>query len=396
MAALRPRHLLLATACAALAVTAVVGVGRLAPPAEARVTPRVGFHATVAGWTSWYGSYDLGALGPAWCIDHGLRAPDPALGLPPDVAARCQPGHRGGAVVGRERARLRQRPGRGRRRHVGGARPPPRLLSRRPSRRGRAHARGAGRLRRPGRGRARAGPGHQGRRVGSRPPARSVPPDRPVERREAEHPNLEVQADRRRGRTGARRRCPRRRHGRRGRPARPALDPGRRLGDRGLPPHVDPAGRVVHRPRGRARPRPVGVRGVDRAGPAGGALVVDRAVHHVDLGRDPGPTTTTTRGPAPTTTTRPPATTTTTRPPPRPRRPPTSTTPPRRSHPRPRRRWRDTRPTTLRRPRRPRRRRRRRAILPRTGRDLSGVDHVRRGTRPRRRRPGRPLAAVAV
>ena len=90
MAALRPRHLL-ATACLALAVTALVVLGRLASPAEARVTPRVGFRATVLGWTSWYGSYDLGALGPAWCIDHGLTAPDPAFAyLPtslPDVDA---------------------------------------------------------------------------------------------------------------------------------------------------------------------------------------------------------------------------------------------------------------------------------------------------------------------
>ncbi|HEY5155270.1 MAG TPA: hypothetical protein VIJ47_11085 [Acidimicrobiales bacterium] len=59
--------------------TVAVAVGRLAPAADARVTPRVGFHATVSGWTSWYGSYDLGALGPAWCIDHGLSAPDPAF-----------------------------------------------------------------------------------------------------------------------------------------------------------------------------------------------------------------------------------------------------------------------------------------------------------------------------
>src|SRR3954454_18699721 len=47
--------------------------------ALAVVSPRVGFRATVLGWSSWYGSYDLGAAGTGWCIDHGLAAPDPAF-----------------------------------------------------------------------------------------------------------------------------------------------------------------------------------------------------------------------------------------------------------------------------------------------------------------------------
>lgn len=64
----------------------VVGALRLAPPAEpaaAAVGHLDGYHATVAGFTSWYGSYDLGALGPAWCVDHGIRAPDPDLAYVP-------------------------------------------------------------------------------------------------------------------------------------------------------------------------------------------------------------------------------------------------------------------------------------------------------------------------
>lgn len=55
--------------------------------ALAEVTHRQGFHATVLGWTSWYGSYGLGEAGTGWCIDHGLRAPDPAYGYVPTVVA---------------------------------------------------------------------------------------------------------------------------------------------------------------------------------------------------------------------------------------------------------------------------------------------------------------------
>lgn len=47
--------------------------------AAAAVTPTSGFAGTVAGWTSWYGAYDLADLGWAWCIDHGSSAPDPDL-----------------------------------------------------------------------------------------------------------------------------------------------------------------------------------------------------------------------------------------------------------------------------------------------------------------------------
>jgi hypothetical protein len=56
-------------------------------PADAAVTPAQGFRATVLGWSSWYGSYRMGALGEAWCIDHGRRAPDPALAYVPTAAS---------------------------------------------------------------------------------------------------------------------------------------------------------------------------------------------------------------------------------------------------------------------------------------------------------------------
>ncbi|MGZ4758981.1 MAG: Ig-like domain-containing protein, partial [Acidimicrobiales bacterium] len=58
------------------------------PPdaADAAVTPALGYHATVLGWSSWYGSYDMGSLGSAWCIDHGLHAPDPAFRYVPTAA----------------------------------------------------------------------------------------------------------------------------------------------------------------------------------------------------------------------------------------------------------------------------------------------------------------------
>ncbi|MFL6205610.1 MAG: Ig-like domain-containing protein [Acidimicrobiales bacterium] len=47
-------------------------------PASAVVSPLHGYRATVDGFTSWYGSYDMAGLGTAWCIDHGIHAPDPA------------------------------------------------------------------------------------------------------------------------------------------------------------------------------------------------------------------------------------------------------------------------------------------------------------------------------
>jgi hypothetical protein len=72
-----------------------VGVLRLLPtpePAAAAVTHVAGYQGEVDGFGSWYGSYGMGALGTAWCIDHGSRAPDPAYGYAPTpVADHSQP-----------------------------------------------------------------------------------------------------------------------------------------------------------------------------------------------------------------------------------------------------------------------------------------------------------------
>jgi len=64
-------------------------------PALAQVVHREGFSATVLGWTSWYGSYDLGSVGTGWCIDHGLRAPDAAFGYVPTLVADASENTRG-------------------------------------------------------------------------------------------------------------------------------------------------------------------------------------------------------------------------------------------------------------------------------------------------------------
>ena len=69
---------------AALVALTIALLGRAGPDlAAAQVEPVAGHEATVAGWTSWYGAYGLGDLGIGWCIDHGLRAPDPDLGYEP-------------------------------------------------------------------------------------------------------------------------------------------------------------------------------------------------------------------------------------------------------------------------------------------------------------------------
>ena len=69
------RTLLAGIACL-VAATAIGGLHP--PPAAAAVTHHRGYRATVLGFSSWYGSYGMGPLGLAWCIDHGLSAPDPA------------------------------------------------------------------------------------------------------------------------------------------------------------------------------------------------------------------------------------------------------------------------------------------------------------------------------
>jgi hypothetical protein len=62
-----------------LLTAGLAGLGHGPAPAGAVVQRVSGYRATVLGWSSWYGSYGLGAEGTAWCIDHGIRAPDPAL-----------------------------------------------------------------------------------------------------------------------------------------------------------------------------------------------------------------------------------------------------------------------------------------------------------------------------
>jgi Prealbumin-like fold domain len=67
------------------AVLLVAGVALVAAPspAAAEVVHGLGWSGTVAGWSSWYGSYGMGDLGTAWCIDHGSAAPDAAFGYVP-------------------------------------------------------------------------------------------------------------------------------------------------------------------------------------------------------------------------------------------------------------------------------------------------------------------------
>ena len=74
----RPVRRSLITGLTLLLVAAGLIASRPAP-AAADVTHLYGFQATVDGFTSWYGSYGMGPLGMAWCIDHGIRSPDPAF-----------------------------------------------------------------------------------------------------------------------------------------------------------------------------------------------------------------------------------------------------------------------------------------------------------------------------
>lgn len=64
----------LAAACSMLVVPG---------PASAAVVHRSGFDGTVLGHRGWFGSYDLAGVGAAWCVDHGIAAPDPALDYRP-------------------------------------------------------------------------------------------------------------------------------------------------------------------------------------------------------------------------------------------------------------------------------------------------------------------------
>ena len=66
------------------------------------------------GWTSWYGSYGMGSLGSAWCIDHGLHAPDPAFDYVPTCRADLD-ADTAAAISWIVTAHGWRRPGRGRR-----------------------------------------------------------------------------------------------------------------------------------------------------------------------------------------------------------------------------------------------------------------------------------------
>ncbi len=68
-----------------LATTLAAGSVLFGASARAEVVHGTGYEATVLGWTSWYGSYSLAQVGQVWCIDHGLRAPDAALGYRPSA-----------------------------------------------------------------------------------------------------------------------------------------------------------------------------------------------------------------------------------------------------------------------------------------------------------------------
>ncbi len=79
-------------------VTAVVvpllllgGAPRSVPRAGAEVVRAGGFAATVTGHRGWFGSYDLAGLGPAWCVDHGIAAPDSDFGYRPTGLAEASP-----------------------------------------------------------------------------------------------------------------------------------------------------------------------------------------------------------------------------------------------------------------------------------------------------------------
>ena len=109
MAAPRPIRRL-ATAGAALVLAASLLLGLAPSPAGAVVTPLHGYRATVDGFTSWYGSYGMAGLGTAWCIDHGIRAPDPAYAYrAADLSAVSDPHPHGDGLDARA-LRRRHRP----------------------------------------------------------------------------------------------------------------------------------------------------------------------------------------------------------------------------------------------------------------------------------------------
>gem|GEM_PF-2186019 len=70
----------------------VVGVTRRSVPrAAAEVVRLGGYSATVAGHRGWFGSYDMADLGTAWCVDHGIAAPDADFDYVPTGLADASP-----------------------------------------------------------------------------------------------------------------------------------------------------------------------------------------------------------------------------------------------------------------------------------------------------------------
>lgn len=84
----------LALAMAALAATAVCVIGPSGRPAAAAVAHGRGFAASVLGWRSWYGSYEIAGLGTVWCVDHGIPAPDGGFDYQPAVLGERAPATR--------------------------------------------------------------------------------------------------------------------------------------------------------------------------------------------------------------------------------------------------------------------------------------------------------------
>jgi hypothetical protein len=82
------RRARLTLAVAGLLLVALGSVGLRPRRASAAVVHGSGFDATVLGWTSWYGSYELPSVGTSWCIDHGLHAPDTTYAYRPTEVDR--------------------------------------------------------------------------------------------------------------------------------------------------------------------------------------------------------------------------------------------------------------------------------------------------------------------
>lgn len=59
--------------------------------AGAEVVHLGGFTATVDGHRGWYGGYDLAGVGAAWCVDHGIAAPDADYGYVPIELGEAAP-----------------------------------------------------------------------------------------------------------------------------------------------------------------------------------------------------------------------------------------------------------------------------------------------------------------